>query len=100
MVGWIAGNGQRSTARQQAHPDLAPSTRVGGKSHRLAVRRNRREFFETGKIGKTAHLHNGSGRLSSESLRLTPERSEEILQDAFLKLFEHLKSFRSDKLPW
>src|SRR6266478_1885545 len=30
------------------------------------------------------------------SLRLTPERSEEILQDAFLKLFEHLKSFRSD----
>ncbi len=30
------------------------------------------------------------------SLRLAPERSEEILQDAFLKLFEHLKSGRPD----
>lgn len=30
------------------------------------------------------------------SLRLAPERSEEILQDTFLKLFEHLKSSRPD----
>src|SRR5260370_32306559 len=30
------------------------------------------------------------------SLRLAPERSEEILQDTFLKLFEHLKSCRRD----
>jgi RNA polymerase sigma-70 factor, ECF subfamily len=30
------------------------------------------------------------------SLRLAPQRSEEILQDTFLKLFEHLKSSRPD----
>lgn len=30
------------------------------------------------------------------SLRLAPQRSEEILQDTFLKLFEHLQSSRSD----
>jgi len=30
------------------------------------------------------------------SLRLAPEHSEEILQDTFLKLFEHLKSGRPD----
>ena len=30
------------------------------------------------------------------SLRVAPQRSEEILQDTFLKLFEHLRSGRSD----
>jgi RNA polymerase sigma-70 factor (ECF subfamily) len=30
------------------------------------------------------------------SLRVAPERGEEILQDTFLKLFEHLKSGRQD----